>query len=63
MTSWTVTTRVTGTFRLLAGTAATGRAEFLGGRAGFPVTRRARVMLMLLAACAGVFAGIVLVID
>jgi hypothetical protein len=27
------------------------------------VTRCARVMLVLLAACAGVFAGIVLVID
>jgi len=40
--------------RCLAGPAAAGIAEFLGGRAFFPVAD-ARNMLMRLTACAGVF--------
>jgi hypothetical protein len=43
--------------RCLAGSATTGIAEFLGGRAFFPVAD-ARLMLVRLAARAGVFGGV-----
>jgi hypothetical protein len=53
MTTWAVTAGSAG-LRCLAGSTAAGIAEFLGGRAFFPAAD-ARLMLVRLAARAGVF--------
>lgn len=57
MAPWPVTAAVTCNSRSLAGSAATGIAEFLRGRAFLPVAGGTRKVFVLLAAGAGVQGG------